>query len=121
MRNDPFTLYVALDSKKSASGTLYIDDNESYDYKNKKYVYINFKFKDNTLSANLIDKTDYPTKEWIEKVIILGPPSGVKGAQLTSGTLGTVALETSYIEGDRALVIRKPGVNVKEPFTIKLV
>lgn len=32
----------------------------------------------------MLDKTDYPTKEWIEKVVILGPPSGIKGAKVSS-------------------------------------
>lgn len=121
MRNDPFSLYVALDSKKSASGTLYLDDYESFEYKNnKKYLYIHFDFKENTLTSKLLDKTDYPTKEWIEKVVILGPPSGIKGAKLTSKSLGTIELETSYDGEQRTLTIRKPGVSVREPFSIKL-
>ncbi|KAJ8910035.1 hypothetical protein NQ315_013243 [Exocentrus adspersus] len=51
MRNDPFTLYVALDSKKTATGNLYLDDNESFEYRNKKYLYLHFAFKDNTLTS----------------------------------------------------------------------
>lgn len=34
--------------------------------------------------CSLIDKTDYATEEWIERVIILGPPAGLKTAKLTS-------------------------------------
>lgn len=68
MRNDPYTLYVALDNnvcicnvfifvlayvllylQKSARGTLYIDDFESFEYRNKKYLYLEFEFKENTL------------------------------------------------------------------------
>ncbi|CAH1118336.1 unnamed protein product [Phaedon cochleariae] len=120
MRNDPFTLYVALDNKKTASGTLFVDDNESFEYRNKKYIYLSFSFKDNTLTSTLMDKTDYPSKEWVERVVILGPPSGVKGARLNSKSLGTVELETSYGNEDRSLIIRKPGVSIREPFTIKL-
>lgn len=52
MHNDPFTLYVALDDKQSASGTLYVDDYQSFEYKNdKKYVYVNFSFEKNKLTS----------------------------------------------------------------------
>lgn len=121
MRHDPFTIYVALDDQQSAKGTLFVDDYESFQYKQKKYLYINFEFKNKVFTSSPIDKTDYPTKEWIERVVILGPPSGVKSAKLTSKSLGTVSLETSYSHEERTLVIRKPGVSIREAFTIKLV
>lgn len=120
MRNDPFTLYVALDEKQSAKGTLYVDDYESFEYKKQKYLYINFSFKDKVFTSTLMDKTDYPTKEWVERIVILGPPEGVTSAKLTSKSLGTVDLETSYNNEDRTLVIRKPAVSIREAFTIKL-
>lgn len=120
MRNDPFTIYVALDNENNAHGNLFVDDYESFDYKKKKYLYIRFSFKDRTFTSNLIDKTDYPTKEWVERIVILGPPSDIKSAKLTSKSLGTVDLETSYTNDQRALIIRKPGVSIREPFTIKL-
>ena len=33
MRDDPYTLTVALDTDGKAEGTLYIDDEHTYDYK----------------------------------------------------------------------------------------
>ncbi|KAF7271187.1 hypothetical protein GWI33_015912 [Rhynchophorus ferrugineus] len=122
MHRDPFTLYVALDNEKTASGTLYLDDYESYEYKNaKKYIYLLFNYSNNKLTSSLLDKTDYPTEEWIEKVVILGPPAGIKGAKLISKSLGTVDLETSYDKQMKYLTVRKPGVSVREPFSIELV
>ncbi|KAL3275815.1 hypothetical protein HHI36_020559 [Cryptolaemus montrouzieri] len=119
MHKDPYSLYVALDNNKSAKGTLYIDDNESFEYKKQKYLYLQFEFKNNELSSSLIDNTDYESVEWIERVVILGAPTEVSKAVITSKTLGSVDLETHY-EGD-ALIIRKPGVCVREAFVIKLV
>lgn len=103
MRNDPYTLYVALDAnvscspfniilnhfqrfflQKSARGTLYTDDFESFEYREKKYLYLDFEFKNNTLRNRKIDNTDYKTEEWLERVVILGPPSGIKSATLKS-------------------------------------
>lgn len=31
-----------------------------------------------------MDKTDYVTEAWLERVVILGPPTGIKSALLTS-------------------------------------
>lgn len=39
------------------------------------------------ICCSLIDKTDYATQEWIERVVILGAPSGIKGAKLTSQSM----------------------------------
>lgn len=105
MRNDPYTLYVVLDSnvsfcssntilnmyniflQKSARGTLYTDDFESFEYREKKYLYLDFEFKDNTLRNRKIDDTNYQTEEWLERVVILGPPSGIKSATLKSKSI----------------------------------
>ncbi|KAK4873323.1 hypothetical protein RN001_015352 [Aquatica leii] len=65
--DDPFTLYVALDDNKSAKGTFYIDDNESYDYKNNLYIYIKFTYKDGVLSSSLIDDARFSTTRNTEK------------------------------------------------------
>lgn len=52
MRHDPFTLYVALDENLKASGTLFVDDYESFEYKNdKKYLYLHFNFDKNQLTS----------------------------------------------------------------------
>lgn len=33
---------------------------------------------------SLIDKTDFPTDAWIERVVILGPPAQINKAKLIS-------------------------------------
>jgi mannosyl-oligosaccharide alpha-1,3-glucosidase len=51
MHDDPYTLVVALDANKRAKGTLYIDDEKSYDYRQGKYLYLDLEFKDGVLSS----------------------------------------------------------------------
>ncbi|KRT80428.1 glycoside hydrolase [Oryctes borbonicus] len=121
MLDDPYTLYVVLDAENSASGTLYTDDGYTYGYKNKDYLYIQFKFKDNTLTSSIIDKdAQYPTREWLERVVIVNPPKGIKHAEIKSKGLGTLQLQTSYTGEERSLVVRKPGVSMQEEFIITL-
>jgi mannosyl-oligosaccharide alpha-1,3-glucosidase len=51
MRDDPYTLIVAVDGEKYAKGTLYMDDEKSFEYRKGKYLYIEFEFKDGVLSS----------------------------------------------------------------------
>ena len=52
MADDPFTLVIALDKEKSASGQLYFDDAISFNYKkNKEFVHRQFNIKNNILSS----------------------------------------------------------------------
>ncbi|KAF5297351.1 hypothetical protein FQR65_LT01281 [Abscondita terminalis] len=119
--DDPYTLYVALDENNSAEGTLYIDDNESFEYRKKAYVYIKFSYKDGVLTSSFIDEdATYPTNAWIERVVVINPPSGIKHATLQSKKSGMIKLQTIYDGESRTLTIRKPGVSVTDVFTIKL-
>ncbi|XP_069692372.1 neutral alpha-glucosidase AB [Periplaneta americana] len=118
--NDPYTLIVALDKNGSASGTLYMDDGQSFDYRKQKYLYISLEFSANKLSAKFIDNARYPTKSWLERVVILGLPPGVTKAQVESKSQGKVTVETTYNSETQSLVVRKPAVSMAEEWTIVL-
>lgn len=119
--NDPYTLVIALGADGFAKGTLYIDDTQSYDYRNKKYLYMQFEFKKNKLISKFIDSDAfYPTQAWLERVIILGAPKGVKSATASSKSVGTLPLQTTYDGEMTSLVIRKPAVSMSETWNIVL-
>ena len=85
MKNDPYTLIVITDSAGKANGTLYIDDEVSFEYRHGKYLYLSFNFEENTLTSTFIDKlSSYQTESWLERVDIANPPKGVKSAVLNS-------------------------------------
>jgi len=58
MRNDPFTLQIALSKNASASGDLYLDDGSSYAYQSGDYVYRRFVFENGRLQNVLGDLSD---------------------------------------------------------------
>jgi len=119
MKHDPYTLYVALSAENKAEGSLYIDDGESFDYRNGKYLEINFTFDQNTLRAQVVNPTtEFKTVEWIERVVILGLTQNPTSIEGHSKSVGTAKLEG---EGDRAFVIRKPKFLVNEDWEIKLI
>lgn len=119
--DDPFTLLVALDVNGTASGTLYIDDGRTYEYKQGKYIYLNIKFEGKTLTSKFIDKRgQFLTKAWLERVVVIGWPSAVSKARVESKGIGINVLETSYNSAARLLVVRKPAVSMAEEWTLTL-
>lgn len=118
MKNDPFTLVVCLDRFKEANGTLYEDDEQSYEYRNGKYIYSQIEFKNNVLSSKLIDpNATFETLAWIERVIIAGLDKTPQSATLSTSSK-RVTLEVTKHE--RAYYIRKPAVNIAEEWEITL-
>ncbi|KAH0541134.1 neutral alpha-glucosidase AB [Cotesia glomerata] len=122
MKNDPYTLFVIADKSGSASGTLYIDDESSFEYRHGKYVYLKLSFDGKTLSSKYINKlASFSTASWLERVDIANPPQGVKSANLISESTINGSLELNYNSNNNVLIIRKPGVNMGEEWSIELI
>ncbi|XP_012259626.2 neutral alpha-glucosidase AB [Athalia rosae] len=122
MKDDPYTLIVVADDAGQASGTLYIDDETSFEYRHGKYLYIKFTLDGKKLTSSLIDKlATYNTKSWLERVDVANPPKGIKSAKLTSKNLGVIDLDAKYNPANNVLTIRKPGVNMGESWSIELI
>ena len=49
--SDPYTLTVALDAAQTATGTLYTDDGQSFQYRDGQHVYRRLQYGDNTLRS----------------------------------------------------------------------
>lgn len=118
MKNDPYTLIVCLDKLKEANGTLYADDEQSYEYRDGKYLYLQFEFKNNVLTSKPIDKNaSFDTLAWIERVIVAGLDKVPQSATLSTVTK---RISLDVIKDERTFTIRKPGVSITEPWEIIL-
>lgn len=51
MRNDPMTLVVCVDKEERAKGTVYVDDEKSYEYQQGKYLYQAVEFNGSRLEV----------------------------------------------------------------------
>ncbi|KAF2826977.1 hypothetical protein CC86DRAFT_350180 [Ophiobolus disseminans] len=135
MKYDPFTLVVVLDKDGNASGTLYLDDGETFDYQSGAFIHRRFDFdgaRQILMSANLV--ADTPSKlalryvksmekVRVEKIIIVGAPRAWKDkdevivmeeGQKESKRKKAVALEYHDKVGNKAAwaVVRRPGVGI---------
>ncbi|KFB48949.1 AGAP000862-PA-like protein [Anopheles sinensis] len=120
MRHDPYTLTVALDRNGQAKGTLYIDDETSYEYRRGHYLYLQLEYRDGVLSSRKIDSTaSYPTKSWLERVVLVGLPQEPKAATLYTDASGAASGQLELERTQDAVIVRKPDVSMTEAWSIK--
>lgn len=117
MLNDPYTLVICLDRQGKAAGTLYLDDEKSYAYRDGQFIYVNFEFGDNQLTNRFIGKPKYKSESWIERIVIAGLDRVPTSATiLVNGA--SQQLEVDH--RDSAITIRKPGIKMNVDFSLKL-
>ncbi|CAG9790048.1 unnamed protein product [Diatraea saccharalis] len=118
MADDPYTLVVTLDANNTATGSLYIDDGETYEYKKKKYIYAKFSYTTEEMTYTFVnDKATYPTLSWVERIVIAGIKVPPKTAKLHQGDK-QVALQMTLHRGNDVLVVRKPAATMAQPWKI---
>jgi alpha 1,3-glucosidase len=121
MVNDPYTLIVALDDKKAASGELYIDDGESFNYEKGASIRRGFTYttaEDGTsahlVSAALSDNKMY-LRNKIEKIVVLGVAKAPSSININGQ-----ALTFEHDSNKGKLVIRKPDVLVSQGWDVQI-
>jgi alpha 1,3-glucosidase len=120
MLNDPYTLIVALDPKGKAKGYLYTDDGLTLSHEKGVFLYRKFEFNNNQfISSSAEPSGQYKTKEWLERIIVLGLQSKPRRITMKDAS-GTKDLGFSFSDTTMSLTIRKPGCNIGEDFIITL-
>ncbi|KAF0687093.1 Aste57867_21174 [Aphanomyces stellatus] len=123
MRQDPYTLVVTLDAAKTATGTLYLDDEHTFAFETAgAYSSVEFQFANGALTAT-VDARGFDSDVTIERIVVVGlqkKPAG--GVQLTHGSgVPPVALDSVYDAIEDSFTIRKPAVRVTDAsWTIRI-
>ncbi|KJE88713.1 neutral alpha-glucosidase AB [Capsaspora owczarzaki ATCC 30864] len=127
MTADPFTLYVALDQSKSASGTLYLDDGHSFSYTEGAYLFRQFTFANQVLTSTagvtggVASRPDlHKTSEWVERVVVYGYRSQPTSVTFQEGKEAPRSLNFVFDAALSQLTIKKPGVNIAHDWTITI-
>ncbi|XP_046400133.1 neutral alpha-glucosidase AB [Ischnura elegans] len=119
--NDPFTLVVALDAKNEASGMIYLDDGQSYEYRDGKYIELFLNFANDKFTSRVVNvNPQYTTKERLEKVVIVGIAANYTKAEVECQEFGKVLVDCVYDDQTQVLVIRKPWMNMGSPWSLQL-
>uniref|UniRef100_A0A1A8FER3 Glucosidase, alpha, neutral AB n=1 Tax=Nothobranchius korthausae TaxID=1143690 RepID=A0A1A8FER3_9TELE len=120
MEHDPYTLFVALNTRRTAEGELYIDDGHTFNYDNKEFIHRRLFFSNNVLSSvNVAPEAQFTTKSWIERVVILGASKPRKVTLITADGHKS-QLDFDFDASVSVLTIRKPSMNAGEDWSMAL-
>lgn len=130
MENDPFTLVIALDSQGEATGRIYLDDGESFNYKNGDYIWREFRASNGVLSSHNL-KTELVGKvsEFVqrigalrvERLVILGSKTKLTKVTVNSGDTAEVECSKTLIGGSYVCTVKEPRVTIGEDFELSFV
>lgn len=121
MRDDPYTLIVAIDHKGIAKGSLYVDDEETFEYREDgKFAHIIYEYINNQLISKCLHNGGFNTKSWVEKVMIVGIPSVFTKATVHVDGSNSFESIVSYNTNNQVFTIRKPAVGIAQNWTITL-
>ena len=121
-KEEPYALVVALSKDQRASGNIYIDDEETYNFEKGKYCSKRFVFQENELSIiNVHD--NYQFNNEIERIVITGLQTVPKQIILVKHKKKAFKrLEFEYNASDHILVIHRFRINLdNEIWKIKLI
>lgn len=121
--NDPISLQIYADSKGNATGSLFLDDGLTYDYRKKDaYVLGKFVYFKRSLYYTLENGTANSTSSWLERVTIYwfaSKPNRIF-AQNELKDSKEVQLAFKYDSKQKILVIRKPALPLAQNWQIKI-
>ena len=137
MKNDPLTLYVALNDEGKAKGEVYLDDGLSFDYRQGRYLLKEITFAGNRLSCSSDSTDEFPrqdeaafrTSVEVERIIIFGMSRTPTKATLSETVNWTLSAAGSALRTEVELpiaregshfVIRRPGAHIDANWAITL-
>ncbi|CAN6639281.1 glucosidase 2 subunit alpha [Trichomonascus vanleenenianus] len=107
MKNDPYTLVVAVSKDGTAKGKLYVDDGVSYEYQSGKYILVEFEFDGKILKSTVSGDSSAPFAQIpIERVIIVGKKLITKSATVTQGpkSWDAAVLDNKVVRNPRMII-----------------
>ena len=115
-----YTLFVAVDSEGSATGDLYMDDENTFDYQTGQYALRRFSYKSGVLTGTSPTgaSSGFEAPNRIERILIIGAASPPHKVTAKPGTGQPYELSFEYDTRRKTLTIRKPDVAATEDFVI---
>uniref|UniRef100_A0A6A7G7H0 Glucosidase II subunit alpha n=1 Tax=Hirondellea gigas TaxID=1518452 RepID=A0A6A7G7H0_9CRUS len=118
MKDDPYTLFIILDSEGNSSGELFEDDGFSFQFSKGNFVHRKFSFRSNVLSSISLNrnKSLFQSSTFIERIVIIG----------YEGTLQTITRSDSNVpiewKLDRemdSIIVKKPNLRISDDFALE--
>ena len=116
MKKDPFTLVVALGEDCSANGKLFVDDGNSFGYKQGEYLEGIMEFKDDRLRYSVAHP--WGAENTVEKIVILGLK---KEPVHVSAESSCIHEDVGFYVNDGVVTVKLPKVKINESWTLTLI
>ncbi|EGT35354.1 CBN-AAGR-3 protein [Caenorhabditis brenneri] len=124
MKDDPLTLFVALDSDGNSKGEVYLDDGTTHEYQGGQFVKASFNYKTESKTAAVLvgEHIDgsYTAKNWVERVVVRGVENAPKKVEITRLSDPFEPLQFSYDRDSKVLTIRKPEALLTSSYKIHI-
>lgn len=128
MENDPFTLVIAVDSNGEASGRLYLDDGESFEYTRGDYILREFKVQGKVLTSRSLNHQESET-EWsfirrfsslkVERIVFQGLSGPV--SRVVIGDRPTAVESRHDVAGGQyVVVVSKANLPIGQDWSVTL-
>jgi mannosyl-oligosaccharide alpha-1,3-glucosidase len=120
MVNDPYTLVVALDDvHKSAKGSLYTDDGESFAFQKGQFIRRHFTFTTEGSSASLSSAIEgtWASTNTVERIVVLGVDKAPSKIAVSAAGVDR-QFEFDYDAASKTLTVRKPNTKISEQWTV---
>lgn len=126
MASDPYTLIVTVDSHRTASGTLYLDDGFSFDYARKNaYRLRRFDFAPVGSDAYTLRSTSagggkvHAPGNTVERIVVAGLGGAPRVVSVKDADGASRTLTFDYDAGADVLTVRKPDVKVAYDWAVQ--
>ena len=121
MQNDPYTLVIAPTAYGTAKGRLYVDDGETFAYKQGKFLEVELEYNKNVIYGTVLhkDTSSFFNDISIEKIVIAHHPDG-KVAETCTLELDDIRTNIEVIHEDHSHVIKNPGIQIGQDWKIIL-
>lgn len=110
MAADPYTLVIAPNEQREASGTLFLDSGDGYAYRDGEHQYMSYRYAAGSLTASRISGGAFNASNLLERVEILGVSAVTR--VVLRGPAGETELGFQLLSESNRLVIRKPAVRM---------
>ncbi|OZC07253.1 glycosyl hydrolase, family 31 [Onchocerca flexuosa] len=127
MIQDPITLYIAINfNGDHANGTIYMDDGETFEYRNGQYFYWGFIYKKegdqlHSISSKNLDKRGkLESDAIIEKIVIRGVRYYPTNVHIYLDDWNPETADYIHDRDAQTLIIRKPNVLLTQEFRIDI-
>jgi mannosyl-oligosaccharide alpha-1,3-glucosidase len=115
MKNDPYTLYIALDPfSENATGTLHVDDEDSFAYQTGGYTDVVLSATSSSIT-NVVASVGYDSASTVERILLAGLAKPPKRIAVQGGE----ELDFSQQRSD-LIIIRKPDLPMTSGWTITI-